>query len=50
MATVHFAAAGEREDLARAEIYGLLAELYRGPPSAELHGQLQVAVTDAPEL
>ena len=49
MATVNFAASDEREDLARAEVYGLLADLYREPPSAELHAQLQVAVTDAPE-
>src|SRR5947208_6143820 len=49
MVTVQFTAADEREDLARAEVYGLLAELYGGPPSAELHAQLQVAVTDAPE-
>jgi TorA maturation chaperone TorD len=49
MANLRFSAADEREDLARAEVYGLLAELYGGPPSAELHAQLQVAVTDAPE-
>ncbi|HUP08989.1 MAG TPA: molecular chaperone TorD family protein [Caldimonas sp.] len=49
MATVQFTPADEREDLARAEVYGLLADLYRGPPSAELYAQLQVAVTDAPE-
>jgi len=49
MAALQFAAADEREELARAEVYGLLAALYVGPPSAQLHAQLQVAVTDAPE-
>jgi len=49
MAKVQFGAAEEREDLARAEVYGLLSELYRAPPSGELHAKLQVAVTDAPE-
>jgi TorA maturation chaperone TorD len=36
------------EETARAEIYGLLAQLYYAPPSAELLGALQVAVTEAP--
>jgi TorA maturation chaperone TorD len=36
------------EETARAEIYGLLAQLYYAPPTAELMGALRVAVTDAP--
>ena len=36
------------EETARAEVYGLLAELYYAPPSAALIGQLRVAVTEAP--
>ena len=38
----------DREELARAEVYGLLASLYIAPPSAALYAQLQVAVTEAP--
>jgi TorA maturation chaperone TorD len=37
------------EETARAEIYGLLSQLYYGAPSDELLGQLQVAVTEAPD-
>lgn len=37
------------EETARAEIYGLLSQLFYAPPSAELLGQLQVAVTEAPD-
>ena len=36
------------EETARAEIYGLLAQLYYAPPPAELLSALRVAVTDAP--
>jgi TorA maturation chaperone TorD len=36
------------EETARAEIYGLLAQLYYAPPSPELMDALRVAVTDAP--
>jgi len=36
------------EELARAEVYGLLALLYYAPPEPELLAQLRVAVTDAP--
>ena len=36
------------EETARAEIYGLLAQLYYAAPSADLVSALQVAVTDAP--
>ncbi|WP_119154550.1 TorD/DmsD family molecular chaperone [Caldimonas tepidiphila] len=38
----------DREELARAEAYGLLAALLYAPPSAELHAQLAVAPTEAP--
>ncbi len=36
------------EETARAEIYGLLAALYYAAPSADLHANLKVAVTEAP--
>jgi len=36
------------EETARAEVYGLLAALFYAPPSADLYGRLQVAVTEAP--
>lgn len=36
------------EETARAEIYGLLAQLYYAPPSAEVMTALRVAVTEAP--
>ncbi len=36
------------EETARAEVYGLLAQLYYAPPSGELLSALRVAVTDAP--
>ncbi|MBC5781813.1 molecular chaperone TorD family protein [Ramlibacter sp. USB13] len=36
------------EETARAEIYGLLAQLYYAPPPPELLSALRVAVTDAP--
>lgn len=36
------------EETARAEIYGLLSQLFYAAPSPELLEQLQVAVTDAP--
>ena len=47
-ATLHFSAPDDREELARAEVYGLLAELFYAPPSPELYSQLQVAPTVAP--
>jgi TorA maturation chaperone TorD len=37
------------EETARAEIYGLLSLLFYAPPSEALLGQLQVAVTEAPD-
>ncbi|AEG94165.1 TorD/DmsD family molecular chaperone [Ramlibacter tataouinensis] len=36
------------EETARAEIYGLLAQLYYAPPPPELMGALRVAATEAP--
>jgi TorA maturation chaperone TorD len=36
------------EETARAEIYGLLAQLYYAPPSHELLESIRVAVTEAP--
>lgn len=36
------------EELARAELYGLLALLYYAPPPVELLAQLRVAATEAP--
>lgn len=36
------------EEVARAELYGLLSRLFYAPPDAELMAQLQVAVTEAP--
>ncbi|MEO7549337.1 MAG: molecular chaperone TorD family protein [Ramlibacter sp.] len=36
------------EETARAEIYGLLAQLYYAPPAAELLASLRVAATEAP--
>ena len=37
------------EETARAEIYGLLSQLFYAAPGPELLGQLQVAVTEAPD-
>jgi TorA maturation chaperone TorD len=36
------------EETARAEVYGLLAQLYYAPPDADLLAALRVAVTEAP--
>jgi TorA maturation chaperone TorD len=45
---IGFAAADDAEELARAEVYGVLAALFYAPPTAEMHAQFQVAVTEAP--
>ena len=37
------------EEVARAEMYGLLATLFYQPPDAQLLAQLRAAVTEAPE-
>ncbi len=44
-----FAAADDSEELARAELYGLLARLWLAPPDAALLAQFAVAVTEAPQ-
>jgi len=44
-----FASADDAEELARAELYGLLARLWFAPPDAALLQQFRVAVTEAPE-
>ena len=48
LSAVHLRSADEHEELARAEVYGLLAHLFYAPPGDELHSQLRVAVTEAP--
>jgi TorA maturation chaperone TorD len=45
---LHFSTPDDSEELARAEIYGLLAQLFYAPPDGELYAQLQVAPTVAP--
>ncbi|HJV94721.1 MAG TPA: molecular chaperone TorD family protein [Albitalea sp.] len=45
---LQFSTPDDREELARAEVYGLLAQLFYAPPSDELYSQLQVAPTVAP--
>jgi len=45
---IAFAGDDDAEELARAEVYGLLAALFYAPPDAALHAQFQVAVTEAP--
>ena len=47
-AALHFSTPDDREEIARAEVYGLLASLFYAAPSAELYEQLRVAVTEAP--
>ena len=44
-----FATADDSEELARAELYGLLASLWLAPPDAALLQQFKVAVTEAPQ-
>jgi TorA maturation chaperone TorD len=46
---LRFAPAEEREEGARAELYGLLAALWLAPPDAALLQQFATAVTQAPE-
>ena len=49
-APLSFAAnADDSEELARAELYGLLASLWLAPPDAALLTQFRVAVTEAPQ-
>jgi hypothetical protein len=44
-----FASPDDSEELARAELYGLLSRLWLAPPDDELLQQFRVAVTQAPE-
>jgi TorA maturation chaperone TorD len=44
-----FATADDSEEIARAELYGLLARLWIAPPDAALLAQFGVAVTEAPQ-
>ena len=46
---VFAASADDSEEIARAELYGLLARLWIAPPDPELFGQFRVAVTEAPQ-
>jgi TorA maturation chaperone TorD len=48
-APIAFAAPDDGEELARAELYGLLARLWLAPPDVELMQQFKVAVTQAPQ-
>jgi TorA maturation chaperone TorD len=48
-AALNFASADDSEEVARAELYGLLARLWLAPPDDELLQQFKVAVTQAPE-
>ena len=47
-AALQFSTPDDREELARAEVYGLLASMFHAEPSIELYEQLRVAVTEAP--
>ena len=47
--TLNFSTADDSEELARAELYGLLARLWLAPPDAALREQFDVAVTQAPQ-
>jgi len=44
-----FVTADDSEELARAELYGLLAQLWLAPPDEALLTQFRVAVTEAPQ-
>ena len=46
---IQFASTDDSEELARAELYGLLARLWIAPPDAELLRKFEVAVTNAPQ-
>ena len=48
MKQAQLAASTLDEETARAEVYGLLAALYYAAPSAELHENIRIAVTEAP--
>jgi TorA maturation chaperone TorD len=46
--TISFASRDDGEELARAEVYGLLAALFYAPPDEAMRAQFRVAVTEAP--
>ena len=46
---IGLAAAGHGDELARAELYGLLARLWLAPPDDAMLAQFRVAVTQAPQ-
>lgn len=46
--TIQFASPDQGEELARAELYGLLARLWLAPPDDDLLAQFRVAVTQPP--
>jgi len=48
MPALRFSTPGDSDELARAEIYGLLANLFYSAPSGELHARLRSAATEAP--
>jgi TorA maturation chaperone TorD len=48
MQALSFSAPDDGDELARAEVYGLLAHLLHAPPDQALYAGLQVAVTEAP--
>lgn len=48
-APIAFSTADDSDELARAELYGLLSRLWLAPPDAELLQQFGVAVTQAPD-
>lgn len=48
-APLSFASADDAEELARAELYGVLAQLWLAPPDAALLRQFALAVTQPPE-
>lgn len=45
---LHFTSPDHGEEIARAELYGLLAMLWLAPPAEDLLQQFRVAVTEAP--
>lgn len=48
-APITFGSTDDSEEIARAELYGLLAQLWLAPPPEELLQQFRVAVTTAPQ-
>ena len=49
LTALSFATADDSEELARAELYGLLARLWMAAPDEALLEQFKVAVTQAPQ-